>query len=155
MVEVRQLGPEDWKVLRELRLSALLDAPSAFYSTYEDSVGRDESGWREWPHNGAAFAAWSDGEPVGMVGLFRHDDDPGVTELIAMWVSPAARGTGAADALVGAVLAWAERAGCAAVDLEVAARNASAERCYARNGFVPVDRPTEMPGGLAMRATFG
>ena len=47
-ITVRRVGPQDWKVVRELRLSALIDAPAAFESTYEGEQGRPEEHWRQW-----------------------------------------------------------------------------------------------------------
>ena len=43
---VRQLTPDDWRTLREIRLAALADAPDAFMTTYADAVGLDEQQWR-------------------------------------------------------------------------------------------------------------
>lgn len=151
--QVRVLGPDDWEVLRSLRLEALRESPSAFLSTHADALRRTEAEWRAWPAGGVAFAAWLAGDPVGMVGVTRRSDEPHLSDLIAMWVAPAARGSGAADALVRAALAWAADAGCAAVHLEVVPGNLRAKRMYARLGFVEVDAPTMVDGGLAMRAT--
>jgi ribosomal protein S18 acetylase RimI-like enzyme len=52
-----------------------------------------------------------------------------------MWVDPAARGTGAADALVSALLSWSESQGIGTVRLHVVEGNARAERLYLRHGF--------------------
>jgi len=155
---VRVLAPDDWELLRSLRLEALRESPSAFYSTYADTLTRTEAEWRAWPTGGAAFAAWLAGDPVGLVAVVRRTDDPEHSELIAMWVAPDARGSGAADALVRAVLGWAAESGCVAVHLEVVPGNLRARRLYARLGFVEVSEPTLVEGGIAMRAvlpTFG
>jgi ribosomal protein S18 acetylase RimI-like enzyme len=52
-----------------------------------------------------------------------------------MWVDPACRGAGAADALVASVLSWARAEGARAVRLAVIDTNVRARRCYERNGF--------------------
>jgi RimJ/RimL family protein N-acetyltransferase len=148
---VRVLGTDDWELLRSLRLQALRESPRAFHSTHADALRRTEAEWRAWPTGGAAFAAWLAGDAVGMVGVVRRTDEPHLSDLIAMWVDPVARGSGAADALVRAVLAWAADAGCAAVHLEVVPGNLRARRVYARLGFVEVDAPTTVDGGIAMR----
>src|SRR5689334_3909736 len=117
---VRAVVPDDWRVLREVRLAALLDAPYAFYATFEQTAARAEEEWRTWPRQGVAFLAWLGGEPVGMVGV-AASTSPGLSgDLIAMWVAPAARGTGAADALVQAAQDWAREQGWTMLDLEVA-----------------------------------
>ena len=61
--------------------------------------------------------------------------DPAVVHLMAMWVHPAIRGSGAAEALVAAVLAWATSEGAATVRLNVMRPNHRARRLYERCGF--------------------
>jgi hypothetical protein len=43
---VRRLGVDDWKLGREIRLRALLDAPEAFYRSYDEEAALDEDTWR-------------------------------------------------------------------------------------------------------------
>jgi GNAT superfamily N-acetyltransferase len=148
---VRALGPQDWQTLRDLRLAALRTDPDAFYSTWQRERSREATQWQAWPRSGVAFGAWHRGEPAGLVGVAVHPETPADADLFAMWVAPAARGSGAADALIEAAVGWAAQRGCSSVRLEVAAGNTRAERVYARNGFVPVAEPTLCEGGLAMR----
>ena len=150
-VRVRPFAPEEWTVLREVRLAALQDSPDAFYSTYEDTKDRPEASWRAWPSCGVALGVWLDGEPVGMVGVATMAETPRDADLFAMWVAPAARGTGAADLLVRGAIDWAERQGCTTVSLEVAPGNERAERLYARHRFVRSEEPTMVKCGQAMR----
>jgi GNAT superfamily N-acetyltransferase len=151
---VRAVMSDEWTVLREVRLAALLDAPYAFYSSYEQAAARDESEWRSWPRNGIAFLAWLGGEPVGMVGAAPAPADPTRGDLIAMWVAPAARGTGVADALVRAAVDWGRDQGWTVIDLEVAPGNDPAQRLYTRNGFVPTGESTHLTAGIAMRRAY-
>jgi RimJ/RimL family protein N-acetyltransferase len=150
MVNVEPLGPDDWKATRDLRLRALLDAPEAFGGTYEETAQRDEAGWRAWPNNGQAFAAYRDGEPIGMACGWRRPEEPDLTHLIGMWVAPEARGTEAAPRLIDAVVDWAAEQGCAAVELVVYDTNARARRAYEKYGFA-VDRPSQEWQGQIMR----
>jgi GNAT superfamily N-acetyltransferase len=153
-LDVRAVVPDDWRVLREVRLAALLDAPYAFYATFEQTAARAEEEWRSWPRQGVAFLAWLGGEPVGMVGV-AASTSPGLSgDLIAMWVAPAARGTGAADALVEAAQDWARDQGWTTLDLEVAPGNERARRLYVRNGFVAIGAASHLADGLAMRCTL-
>jgi GNAT superfamily N-acetyltransferase len=61
--------------------------------------------------------------------------DAAVVHLMAMWVHPAVRGSGAADELVAAVLDWAKSEGARLVRLNVIQRNDRARRFYERIGF--------------------
>ena len=70
----------------------------------------------------------------------RDETDVAVVQLMAMWVDPALRGSGAADALVASLLAWAEAQGARRVRLNVILTNDRARRFYERQGFRPNGR---------------
>jgi GNAT superfamily N-acetyltransferase len=147
---VRQLAPDDWATLRDVRLAALADAPDAFVMTYADAVVLDEEEWRIRTTRSDMFAAFVGGEAVGLVGLY-GPNDAGDHTLIAMWVAPALRGTGVAGALIEAAVERAASVGAPSVRLEVAPGNVRAEKIYARHAFAPTDETPEIAGGLIMR----
>jgi GNAT superfamily N-acetyltransferase len=153
VIRVRVLGPDDWELRRSLRLAALLDTPWAFGSVYEVSAARTEEDWRGWASAGRIFGAFRGERACGLVGVTPRAGEDGWADLFAMWVEPDARGHGAADALMGAALGWADeqRVG---VRLAVAEGNERAERVYARNGFVRVDEPDHRECDLVMRRPF-
>lgn len=133
---IRRLGPGDEKTLRTIRLEALEDEPDAFGSSYEREAARAIEDWQQWFTGGAAFIAEVDGTPVGLAAGYR-DGDSSVVYLVSMWVRTPHRGSGAADELVRAVLAWAESEGVAAVKLTVVGGNIRASKLYERHGFYP------------------
>ena len=151
---VRQLTPDDWRILRDIRLAALADAPDAFMMTYADAVGLDQEQWRIRTTRSDMFAAFVGGEPVGMAGLIGPSAPAGDHTLIAMWVAPALRGTGVADALIETAVARATSLGASTVRLEVAPGNARAEKVYLRHGFAITDETPEITGGTIMRRTL-
>ena len=68
----------------------------------------------------------------------QHDEtDPAVVHLMAMWVQPKNRGSGGADELVSAVVAWARSDGAKWVRLKVIQGNDRARYFYERMGFRP------------------
>lgn len=138
-VEIVRIGPDQWRVFRNLRLRALREAPAAFGSRYDDWARAPESRWRDRlaavPFN---VVARRDGDDVGMASGTIGDDAG--TELISMWVDPVARGSGAAAALIGAVVEWAGEAGRTTY-LMVRSDNARAIAAYARAGFVDLGIP--------------
>ena len=127
---------------RALRVAALTDAPAAFGSTLAREQSLDEAAWRARLSGGAWFAALlppaadvrSDVVGVGLA-CGTPADDPRVRRLTAMWVAPAERGSGVADALVDRVLDWARGDGGNSVQLWVVATNVRAISVYERHGF--------------------
>ena len=136
-MKVRRLSEGEAVLARHIRLQALADAPDAFGSTYEGEKDRPLDDWKRWFSNRAVFIAEdAEGEAVGIVSGVGDMENPTTAHLTSMWVHPAVRGTGAADALVQAVIGWASDARISSLDLDVAATNDRARRLYTRNGFV-------------------
>ena len=138
VIELRVLTSDDWPIWRELRLTALAEAPYAFGSRLADWQGEGDRSerWRArldipGAHN---LVAVIDGQPVGMASGV-PTDDRGVVELISMWVDPTVRGRGIGDQLVRAVERWAKHAGAEVVRLAVTEGNEAAAALYLRNGF--------------------
>ena len=125
----------DESILRELRLQALREAPDAFGSTYEREVARTTADWQRWMSPGVTFILCEPTGAKGIVAGLRDETDPGVVHLMAMWVHPKIRGSGGADDLVAAVVAWAESVGAKLVRLKVIHGNDRARHFYERMGF--------------------
>jgi len=132
---VRRAALGDEPILRGLRLQALSDAPDAFGSTYEREVARTTADWQRWMSPGVAFVLEDAAGGRGMVAGLRDETDPAVVHLMAMWVHPAIRGSGGADELVAAVVAWAQSEGAKLVRLKVIDGNGRARHFYERMGF--------------------
>jgi ribosomal protein S18 acetylase RimI-like enzyme len=134
VIEVQLLGPDDWRLWRQLRLQALEESAAAFSSTLAQwtGPGDTEERWRarlsNVPFN---VVLRSDGAPAGMISAYVRADD--TVELISMWVAPFARGRGVGDTAVRAVLGWADPQ---KVVLSVKADNKRAIALYQRHGFV-------------------
>jgi GNAT superfamily N-acetyltransferase len=134
-ISIQRAGQEEWAVLRDLRLRALSDSPSAFASTYErERMLRDDE-WRErlTRKGRVSLIAFLDDQPVGIAGGFVTD--AGYAEVVSMWVGPDARGKGVGDALVAEVLRWAREQNVSEARLWVTRGNDVAERLYLRHGF--------------------
>jgi GNAT superfamily N-acetyltransferase len=130
----------DEAALRALRLQALTDSPRAFSSSYEREAARTIEDWRRWLAPGVTFLLEADGEARGLVAGVRDPHDASVVHLMAMWVHPDVRGTGAADALLSSVKRWAAEVGATQVRLNVVEDNARAKKCYERAGFCSTGR---------------
>jgi ribosomal protein S18 acetylase RimI-like enzyme len=132
---VKRAVAGDEAALREVRLQALRDAPEAFGSTLERELARTDDDWRRWMTPGATFILFESGTARGLVAGARREDAAAVVQLMAMWVDPALRGSGAADALVSALVAWAGAEGAREVRLRVVKSNDRARRLYERHAF--------------------
>jgi GNAT superfamily N-acetyltransferase len=132
---IRQAGPGDEDLVRTLRLRALSDAEFAFDSTLARERAWGPSDWKHWLAEGATFVFEGPGGPAGIAAGFPHWTVKNAVLLASMWVDPMSRGSGAANALVEAVVAWARTHGAREVLLDVGKENAAARRCYERNGF--------------------
>lgn len=138
VIELQVLASDDWPIWRELRLAALTEAPNAFGSRLADWQGEGdrEERWRARLDIPGSYnlVAVLDGRPVGMASGVPAAEK-GVAELISMWVRPTARGRGAGDQLVSAVVRWARDIGVDVLQLAVTQGNEAAAALYQRNGF--------------------
>ena len=132
---VRRAAPGDEPILRAVRLQALSDTPGAFGSTYERELARTPADWQRWMSPGATFILDDADGPKGIVAGMHDESDAAVVHLMSMWVDPALRGSGAAEALVASLLAWAETEGARQMRLAVIQTNDRARRFYERLGF--------------------
>ena len=164
VIDVRTVGPDDWRTWRMLRLAALAEAPYAFGSVLADWQGTAdrEERWRSrlalaGAHN---LVAHVDGEPAGMASGVPAEsagesaDEGETVEVISMWVAPAARGRGVADALLREVEQWARTRGAAVMRLAVALGNDAARRLYERHGYVDTGLREVMPDGRRREAVL-
>jgi ribosomal protein S18 acetylase RimI-like enzyme len=136
-VTVGRLVADGWRAYRAIRLAMLQESPSAFCSTHDDAVIYDEQLWKQRLTDNVVLVAQVDGTTAGSVMFSdRSAADPGDCSLNGMWVDPAFRRTGVAQALVHAVVAQARAAGKRRVILHVVADNTAARALYEREGFV-------------------
>jgi ribosomal protein S18 acetylase RimI-like enzyme len=147
MIMVRAATMEEWQVLRDIRLAALRDAPSAFGSTYAGQAASVEADWRRRISRGRTFFAYvaevNETEPAGLVGS--SQEQPGTVELVSLWVRPQARGLGVGQALVDAVINWAKVRSAAFVHLWLTEGNQRALALYERCGFALTGERQPLP----------
>ncbi|HIW91567.1 MAG TPA: GNAT family N-acetyltransferase [Candidatus Corynebacterium avicola] len=150
MNTIHTLSQDDWLNWKALRLEALRESPAAIGSGCEDWKDAADSVWRQQLSNPDLFhvAAKRDGSWIGMVrGMVDHDGH--TVELISMWVAPSARGTGAADQLVGHIEEWG-RERTTELWLSVMPHNERAIALYSRLGFEHSDEVgAPLPDGSA------
>ncbi len=143
-ITVRRIERADRAALREIRLEALGDAPQAFGSTLDGARRLSDRQWREKATTTHYFLAERDGAVVGMASGGFSDQYPGTHWLYGMYVTPAARGSGAAELLVRAVSDWARTESAREIHLHVASGAHRARGFYEKNGFTVTGEPFPM-----------
>ena len=138
----RLLDAADAARFQTLRLRAVDTAPTSFLPTLdeESQVPVDEFATRITPsHERAVFGAFDGDTLVGITGV-RRDARAKVAHKATIWgvfVDPAYRGRGIAQALLESATAHAAQAWqCKQLMLCVNEVNCTAERLYASQGFV-------------------
>jgi ribosomal protein S18 acetylase RimI-like enzyme len=133
---VRRTVEEDWEILKKIRLTSLLDAPTAFGVSHANAAKNTDPQWRDRAagRGQAQFLlAFMDDAAVGIVA--HTENSISELNLIAMWVKPECRGTPAAATLVESVKVHAVSQGYARVVLDVAPENERAVAFYRKQGF--------------------
>jgi RimJ/RimL family protein N-acetyltransferase len=138
-IHVVRLTSADVERFREVRLAGLRTDPNGFRFSESEDAAIDGSAWRERLDREFVVAALREGidEIVGVGGFSRFAgeklDHKGL--IWGMYVRPPARGSGAADAILGSLIAHA-RTQVRVLQLTVMADNVRARAFYERHGFV-------------------
>ena len=134
---IRRVTVEDVAAYRDIRLEALLNAPTAFGGNHAQESQNSLKDFEGYLTNSYVAGAWLDGVLVGTAG-FRRETHAKVAHRGNIWgvyVKPEARGHGLARALITRLLDQA-RAEVEQVHLCVTTSNAHAYRLYQDLGFV-------------------
>jgi GNAT superfamily N-acetyltransferase len=136
---VSRIQPEQWEMLKDVRLRALSDAPYAFGTTFEEAKKRPSSRWQSDALDHATqpgrayFLAYAKGIPSGMAGCYRPELD--TAHLTAMWVAPEVRPTNLGVHIVNAAVKWAQSYGTTTLEAWVSEDNVGARAFYQKIGF--------------------
>jgi ribosomal protein S18 acetylase RimI-like enzyme len=151
MALVRQLVPEDADALRMLRLEALELHPEAFGSSHAEESARSVDAFAAWTTGDFIAGGFIDHQLDAMAGLSIPKTAKQMHKgmLWGVYVRGCRRGSGLAEAVMGAVL---DHAGTRVeqVHLSVAATNDRAVNLYRRLGFEPygIERRALMVDGI-------
>ncbi|MBZ5202214.1 GNAT family N-acetyltransferase [Planomicrobium chinense] len=139
-MDIRELTAEDAASYRELRIEALTNNPDAFGSVLEDALQKPVEMTAESLASQLAvtFGAFWEGQLVGNVTLLREAGKKMKhrANVVAVYVTPRARGNGVAKRLMEELLDYAnEWEGIEQLYLAVSSNNRSAIGLYQRFGF--------------------
>ena len=155
--EIVRLSPDEWPLYKQIRLEALKLEQQAFGSRYADNLQHPDSFWRgrlEQAQAGANLLLFArqGNRLVGIIGTYA-DEEPGMVNVISVYVAQEARGQGVGAALMEAILAEVREQGTfRKARLMVNADQAAAFNLYRRFGFEVVGQETNVLGdGLSHR----
>lgn len=136
--EVRRLTESDARAYRDIRLEALEEYPETFQATYESAVDLPLEAYTVRMQMYALFGGFVGDSLEGFLG-FTPLRNPKIAHkgiLWGMYIKPDTRGTGLAEAMIEAALAYA-RDHVEQVLISVIADNKRARRFYEKMGFEP------------------
>ena len=153
MVSIERITPQTALVFKDVRLRALLDAPTAFSSTYAKESQLPDEEWMKrsvrWSSDGSTiFLAMDGAVGCGIVGAY-EEENAKCAQVISMWVDPGFRRTGVGKALIDAVVEWAESRAVPAMKLMVTGVNPGAIAFYERLGFKMTGKTAVYPNDAA------
>jgi ribosomal protein S18 acetylase RimI-like enzyme len=140
MVTIEQLSPHFASHLKQVRLTALKDTPSAFSSTYARECQRSNEDWLKlaWSWNSGEsvfYIAMDEGVPCGMIAGKFDEIAPRRAWVLSMWVAPAHRTSGLGVRLMDQVERWAQALAISELYLHVTSSNSTAQNFYENCGF--------------------
>jgi len=137
MPEIQLLVPDDWCLLRQIRLTALNDSPEFFLAEFDEELPFSQERWRAEFDRGDWYIGFRQKHPMSMVGCTREKETPQSECFIEyLWVDPDARGCGVAFHLLTSITERLRVAGVRRAFLWVMDGNDRAEALYRRVGFV-------------------
>jgi GNAT superfamily N-acetyltransferase len=136
VLDIKLLAPEEWHVLRTIRLRALLDSPRAFMSLYETEARWSEAQWRQRFASATWVVAIESGVVIGIAGLVDGYASDG-RHVEWTWVDPTHRHRGVFRALLKVLIDLEVGNGTCDIALWVLENNHGARLAYARLGFLP------------------
>jgi ribosomal protein S18 acetylase RimI-like enzyme len=142
-VIIRRLKQDEGERLRDLRLRALRDAPSAFGSSFGEENLFPQEQWStlaeqsEAADYGVVFVAIDGSSWLGMAGGYTGQEDSRIASVWGMWVDPPSRRRGVGRQLLQAVIDWAMERGAISAVLSVSDRAPQAAALYRELGFTP------------------
>lgn len=139
---IRRITPQDWVAFDRIRREMLQQAPGAFGATLESWCAKSAQDIRDWIGRTHLVGLFDTGAIQACAGYYVL---PGSrvahrAQVVAVYVQPDLRGRGQGAAVLRHLAREAHAAGLLQLELEVAAGNTAARRCYDRLGYTRTGR---------------
>lgn len=140
-ITAKQLGEDDWQILRDTRLTALHTDPNVFASNYDIEVQFSEENWKKNLRNPnyGIFAVYDDGKPIALTNIsIDKNDTTGKSAFIwGSWIAPEYRGRGLSQLLYDVRFEWAmKHPTCEKLTVSHRDSNVPSRRAIEQHGFV-------------------
>lgn len=134
---LQRFKPEDWRLLKAIRLEALKTTPAVYGSNYGLESGFEDEYWKNrlTDPNNAIWGLYFKGELIGATGFFRDEHNPARAKLTISFIQEKHRGKGLASLFYAARIDWARAVGCKQLIITHRKGNTASERAIRRNGF--------------------
>jgi ribosomal protein S18 acetylase RimI-like enzyme len=143
---LRRVGPEEWRLLRLARLTALKDSPDAFLATHAREKMYSREQWLAEFDRGDWFIGELGEKPVCMVGVTHESGaPPNECYLEYVWVAPGYRRSRGAYTMLTELLDGLKKSGIRTVFLWVLEGNEVALWLYKRLNFQPANHRQPLP----------
>jgi len=140
MPDIKLLVPDEWSLLRDMRLAALRDSPHSFLASYQAERAFDELRWRAEFGRGDWTVSIQDDDPAAIVGCTRETEASAYERYLEyLWVAPRWRNRGVAHNMLAVVLDRLRSSGVRTAYLWVLDGNDAAVRLYKSVGFISSD----------------
>lgn len=157
---VRKIEASQGSLLRELRLSALREAPYAFGAKYDDEMKKLDAEFQADAYRQAisetstSFIYFSGSSPCGLVGAFFGNPPERRAFICSLWVHPEHRHFGGGSLLVHTACNWLVERGASAIYAWVADANVVANQFYRSLGFAPTGERVPLPSNPLQSETL-
>jgi L-amino acid N-acyltransferase YncA len=147
-LELDLLTPLDWRMLRAVRLYALLDSPDAFTSSYADESAWSQLDWQRSLHAAIWIVAREAQDVIGLAKFVSEPALPASRYVESAWVAPTHRRRGVLRRLLDGLAQISHRIGVTELMLWVLEDNYAADSAFQALGFEPTgDRQYLAPFG--------
>lgn len=149
IIAFKQVSPEDWEKMKEIRLTGLQTDPHAFGSHFETEAKEGEAYWKERLSDKKRFfyVAEINSSFVATVGMKKVTDNN--LMMVGVYTLPEHRGKGLSKKLIDMTTENARESGVEKVHLLVSVRQESAISLYKKCGFeiIRTEKDQKLGGG--------
>ena len=155
--QLRRLLPQEWPLLKAIRLEALRTSIGVFGNSFEFESKFDDSYWQQRLESdqNAIWGLFFGEEMIGITGIFTNTEEPSEARLTTSYIRPEHRGKGLAKRYYEARIEWARSRGLSKLVVTHRAGNEASRVANQRAGFrFTHSEPRVWPDGVAAENLF-